>query len=357
MSRQQYRKEFKKILEKTFLPEGISNEERNERLLPLSKHIFEHIPSRLFRFRECSEMNFDAFNGDKLFAVTSDKFNDPYDCLFRYDKERLRNSIMMGISKDFVYALREHFQRGGDFPDVLKSIFDDEFLKNAKQSIGNANDDMIELYSENTANIKEPLNKLIDKQTEEAVNTVKQLTFIACFSEEIHSVTMWSHYADSHKGFVLEYSTNSFHLKCQFCDQLKQCNKAAVCNFYPVIYQQQRYDATDFLAWYIARSLGLPIKNPDTFASSKPLLYKSSQWSYEKEWRLIVSKFNEFQDKTPFCIDHQRPQAIYYGTRISPINRKMLHLIAKEKGIREYQMYIDDRSYNFSVKFCKFSED
>ena len=33
MSRQQYRKEFKSILEKTFLPEGISNEEQNEKLL------------------------------------------------------------------------------------------------------------------------------------------------------------------------------------------------------------------------------------------------------------------------------------------------------------------------------------
>ena len=35
---------------------------------------------------DCSEMNLDAFNEDKLFAVTSEKFNDPYDCLFRYDK-------------------------------------------------------------------------------------------------------------------------------------------------------------------------------------------------------------------------------------------------------------------------------
>ncbi len=357
MSRQQYRKEFKSILEKVFLPEGISNEERNEKLLPLSKHIVAHIPSRLFRYRECSEMNLDAFNGDKLFAVTSDKFNDPYDCLFRYDKERLRNSIMMGISKDFVYALRDHFQKGGDFPDMLKSLFDDEFLKNAKQSIENANDDMIEMFSENTASIKEPLNKLIDKQAEEAVKTVKELTFIACFSEDVHSVTMWSHYANSHKGFALEYDTKAFQLKCQSCDQLKQCNKAAVCNFYPVIYQQQRYDATDFLAWYIARSLGLPIKNPDTFAASKSLLYKSTQWSYEKEWRLIVSKLNEFQNKTPVCIDHLRPLAIYYGTRISSINRKMLHLIAKEKGIKEYQMYIDDKSYNYSVKFRKYIDE
>lgn len=353
MSTQRYRIEFKDILEKTILPEGLSVEERNDKILPLSKHIFEHIPSRLFRYRVCSEMNFDAFNEDKLFAVTSDKFNDPYDCLFRYDKERLRNSIMMGMSKNFAYALREHFQRGGDFPDMLKTVFDEDFLKNAKQSIGNANDEMMEMYIENTTSLKEPLNKLIDKQTEEAVNTVKQLTFIACFSEIIHSVTMWSHYADSHKGFALEYDTKTFRLKCQFCDQIKQCNKAAVCNFYPVIYQRQRYDATDFLGWYIARSLGLPIKNPDTFAASKSLLYKSSQWSYEKEWRLIVSKLNEFQDKTPVCIDHLKPTAIYYGTRISPINRKMLHLIAKERGINEYEMYIDNKSYNYSVKYKK----
>ncbi len=57
MSMQQHRKEFKRILEKTFLPEGISNEEFNEKLLPLSKHIVEHLPPRLFRYRECSELN------------------------------------------------------------------------------------------------------------------------------------------------------------------------------------------------------------------------------------------------------------------------------------------------------------
>ena len=356
MSTQRHRIVFKDILEETILPEGISFEERNERLLPLSKHIVEHIPSRLFRYRECSEMNLDAFNEDKLFAVTSDKFNDPYDCLFRYDKERLRNSIMTGMSKDVVYALRDHFKTGGNFPDMLTKILDKEMLDNAKDSIAQANDESIEKYGEIAASMKEPLNKLIDKKTEEAVQTVKLMTFIACFSEDIHSVTMWSHYANSHKGFALEYETKAFRLKCQFCDQLKQCNKAAICNLYPVIYQKQRYDATDFLGWYIGRSMGLPIKNPDTFTSSKALLYKSSQWSYEKEWRLIVSKMNDFQDKTPVCIDHLRPAAIYYGTRISSINKKMLHLIAKEKGISEYQMYIDDKSHSYTVKFRKYME-
>ena len=204
MSTQRYRIEFKNLLERTFLPEGISIEERNDRLLPLSKHLVTHIPPKLFRYRECSEMNLDAFNENKLFAVTSDKFNDPYDCLFRYDKERLRNSIMMGMSKDVIYALRDYFKTGGDFPDMLTKILDKELLDNAKDSIAQANDEAIEKYGEIVANMKEPLNELIDKKTEEAVQTVKLMTFIACFSEDIHSVTMWSHYANSHKPFCYD---------------------------------------------------------------------------------------------------------------------------------------------------------
>lgn len=99
----------------------------------------------------------------------------------------------------------------------------------------------------------------------------------------------------------------------------------------------------------------MPMKNPDTFMASKCMLYKSPQWSYEKEWRLIVSKINEFQDKSPVCISNIRPTAIYYGADIAPINRKMLHMIAKEKGIKEYQMFIDNRSYDYSMRFRRYN--
>ena len=51
MSTQRYRIEFKNLLERTFLPEGISIEERNDRLLPLSKHLVTHIPPKLISIR------------------------------------------------------------------------------------------------------------------------------------------------------------------------------------------------------------------------------------------------------------------------------------------------------------------
>lgn len=353
MSNQNYRIEFKDILEKTFLPEGISSEEMKEKLLPLSKLIFENVPTSLFRYRPCSEMNIDAFNEDKLYAITPDKFNDPYDSLFRYDKEGLRNSVLTCISKDFLVSMRDYFRNGGNFPELLSSVLPHEFLDNTRNYLINADDGLFEMIESNNGHIKELLSNKIDELTDKAVKSVRQMAYIACFSETIRSVTMWSHYADSHKGFSLEYDTSHFHLRCQNCDKVKHCNKAAVCNIYPVIYHRQRYDATDYLAWCIGRGIGVPIKNSDTFAVGKCFLYKSPQWSYEKEWRLIVSKMNDFQDKSPACIYNIRPTAIYYGADIAPINRKMLHIIAKEKGIKEYQMYIDNKSYQYSMRYKK----
>lgn len=347
------RTQFKEILERIFLPEGISNEEMKEKLLPLSKHIFEFIPSRLFRYRPCSEMNMDAFNEDKLYAITPDKFNDPYDSLFRYDKEGLRNLVFTSITKDYLVSLRDYFRSGGNFPEQLSSVLPQELLDNMRNNLVKADDGMLEMIDSNIGPIRELLSNKIDELTVEAVKSVRQMAYIACFSETIRSVTMWSHYTDSHKGFSLEYDTNHFRLRCQNCDKMNHCNKAAVCNIFPVIYHRQRHDATDYLAWYIGKGMGMPIKNPDIFAASKCFLYKSPQWSYEKEWRLIVSKMNEFLDKSPVCIYNIRPTAIYYGTDISPINKKMLHIIAKDKGIKEYQMYIDNKSYQYSMRYKK----
>lgn len=266
MSVQHYRLEFKGLIEKAIIPENISEEERNERLLPLTKHIWEHIPSKLFRYRDFSERNLDAFNEDKLYAVTSDLFNDPYDCLFRYDKENLIHAVLTGMSKEFIYALREHFLSGGDFPEILSTIYAKELLAWTKKSIMNASNEIIEAYGHQSDNLKESLVNLMEKLTDEAVGFVKKMAFIACFSEDIHSVTMWSHYANSHKGFALEYDLRQFHTECLNCEKMKRCEKAVVGNLYPVIYGQQRYDATNFLGWYIGKSLGLPICNQDTYA-------------------------------------------------------------------------------------------
>lgn len=46
-----------------------------------------------------------------------------------------------------------------------------------------------------------------------------------------------------------------------------------------------------------------------------------------------------------------KPIAVYYGNDMSAINKKIISDIAKEKGIKEYQMYIDTQSDRYAMKY------
>ena len=94
------RSEFKKLLEETVIPEVMSYEEREPLLKPLLEHVHSITPAKLFRYRDCSETQFDAFYNDRIYAGNAQKFNDPYDCLIRYDKQYLYDSIKQGASKN-----------------------------------------------------------------------------------------------------------------------------------------------------------------------------------------------------------------------------------------------------------------
>ena len=89
----------------------------------------------------------------------------------------------------------------------------------------------------------------------------------------------------------------------------------------------------------------------DILFFNKAALYKSPQWSYEKEWRLFLDKKDSYG--LPCLIAQIKPKAIYYGNNISPINKKILSDMAKEKGLKEYQMYIDLQSESYSMGYRK----
>ena len=81
------RRIFKKLLEVTVVPETMSCKEKESVLRPLLEYVHSITPTKLFRYRDCSEIQFDAFYNDRIYAGNAQKFNDPYDCLIRYDKQ------------------------------------------------------------------------------------------------------------------------------------------------------------------------------------------------------------------------------------------------------------------------------
>ena len=100
-----------------------------------------------------------------------------------------------------------------------------------------------------------------------------------------------------------------------------------------------------------ARPLNSYVKRLDMLDSIKSSLYKSPDWEYEKEWRLINT--NNILDSHPHL--KYAPVGIYYGAQISDINKKILRRIAFEKGLAEFEMYIDKSSSDYEMKIRPLS--
>jgi antitoxin component of RelBE/YafQ-DinJ toxin-antitoxin module len=82
---------------------------------------------------------------------------------------------------------------------------------------------------------------------------------------------------------------------------------------------------------------------------TKIALQKSSEWSYEKEWRIIYTNNDvatQSKANVPFSAS---PTALYLGRRISHLYERLLKDIANEKGIPVYKMFLDDNSPTYRL--------
>lgn len=323
------RTEFAAILNSIQIPEGCDVETLQRTVKPISHALVEMMPDKLFRYRNCSEMSVEAFENDKVYALTADMFNDPYDMLLRFDIEAVKNMFNSLLSNESFYRLKDVLGKGKTLPDIVKQNFDQENISQIKNIVLSiTNDSEIDSFVSNRRNEVMDMVDLYFPLLATFVN--KRTATIACFSETIKSVTMWSHYADYHKGFVLEYDLRP-----------TLSNGIPNVGIYPVIYDDKRYDGTQYILWEFLRMLGVKLPNPDTLSYIKCALHKSNQWEYEKEWRLIDSNLRDniiSENKTWVSL---KPTAIYYGTNISSDNKNRLHSIAQGKNLKEYNMYID----------------
>lgn len=323
------RTEFAAILNSIQIPEGCDVETLQRTVKPISHALVEMMPNKLFRYRNCSEMSVEAFENDKVYALTADMFNDPYDMLLRFDIEAVKNMFNSLLSNESFYRLKDVLGKGKTLPDIVKQNFDQENISQIKNIVLSiTNDSEIDSFVSNRRNEVMDMVDLYFPLLATFVN--KRTATISCFSETIKSVTMWSHYADYHKGFVLEYDLRP-----------TLSNGIPNVGIYPVIYDDKRYDGTQYILWEFLRMLGVKLPNPDTLSYIKCALHKSSQWEYEKEWRLIDSNLRDniiSENKTWVSL---KPTAIYYGTNISSDNKNRLHSIAQGKNLKEYNMYID----------------
>lgn len=335
------REEFDRILQGIVIPEGTPNETINEMVQPIRRAIFEMMPSSLFRFRSCSDLQIEAFEKDEIYAVTADKFNDPYDTLPWFDTARIVSWVDAFSSPGTLEQMKSFLAKGNDFPDEFKKILPESYWADIKRGLLAA-PDIRALESELLARKQQALIQLASLSPIIA-QFAKRFSTYACFCEDICSILMWGHYADAQKGFALEYD---------FRPTLEApLPYVLMC---PVIYSKKRYDATDYMTWAFLKMEQMPVISTDMAAHMKVALHKSKDWEYEQEWRLVDPRLQDPTNPKP-TVTIYRPKAIYYGTGIDKANLARLHEIAVRKGIQEYEMYVDYSSAQYELYYRPLS--
>lgn len=330
------RQEFKDILDSITIPEGCDEKQMLQDLRPLNVALLQMIPERLYKYRACCPNHINAFKKDEVWMSTSDLFNDPFDTLIQCDSQEILNAFNVIDNPQLLQGMAMYVADGGFIPEPLNGMLSDEDKK--------ATQNMAEhfLTNKNYKSLDTKSLQQLKSQTTIVLSIlptiIQHVSTSACFSEDIKSVLMWSHYSEYHQGFALGYDLRPFLLP----------NKENL-GLFPVVYSEQRYNATQYFCYWIGKLMKLPLKNQDTLAHIKLLLHKSKEWNYEKEWRLINGQNKNVFNKNaePRII---RPNSIYYGCHISEDNRKQLHEISIEKNLQEYQMRIDDSSMIYEVK-------
>ena len=164
------------------------------------------------------------------------------------------------------------------------------------------------------------------------LNKIKDAVRVVCLSEVYDSMLMWSHYAQNHTGFCIEYD---FEEKDMFYKHL-----------HPVVYTKERY----------------AVSKIDILDGNKEFLYKttcrkSDVWSYEKEWRIITANYNKVMPqklKYPngnYVLDLKTNiKAFYLGAKILDNFKDEIIQFGKMNGIVVYQMMLSPKTYELQAQ-------
>lgn len=162
---------------------------------------------------------------------------------------------------------------------------------------------------------------------------IEKVIGILSLSESVNNLLMWAHYANSHQGFVIEFDSSNkfFNQQINENDELRYLRKISYSDERPNIRINVR-DGSD--------------------AGVKMFLTKSNEWSYEKEWRIMLPL--EHSDKKIKSIPHD---IHLFKIPFSAISKVIIGARATQETVQEIKEAILVNSELNHITLCKMLID
>jgi hypothetical protein len=251
------------------------------------------IPKRLFKYQPYTIWSLDNLKNRQIRFSRPIEFNDPFDCAITPLISEPTQDEWNQVFEEFRSKSRD--KEAIDLKYLSDRIPNEEFKKDSR--IG--------------------FKKAFEEQKAITLNN----RGVACFSESLDSLLMWSHYTDGHRGFCLEFDT-----------KYEPFNKT-----FPVDYSDD-----------------IPSINPtkvfreDIGGDFIDLLRtKSKGWSYEKEWRIMHKEPN-----IQYGIDEASLVGIYYGCAMLDVHKQIISSLFSGTRTRFYELHKVEDKFKIRPKEC-----
>lgn len=250
---------------------------------------------KLYKYEPDCDTKLNTLKNGKVWLACPKSFNDPFDCnIAHYDNE-------LG------------FLTPKQKKEILKTIYPS--FNCTRPNFVNRS-----LYKK----IHEYYNSE-DENAPELINAIKERYLdlgICCFTASgFDNAVMWAHYANNHKGYCVEYSYSQ-PLSVDLENHFRR-------GIIPVTYVQS-LPQVELMQLLI---------NPNKVAKNLAAI-KNSNWSYEKEYRLIsLCCSNNTLNMSQVGL---KVSAIYTGLATCKTTVSTLKEVADQLGVSLYGMTIDE---------------
>lgn len=279
----------------------------------------QHLPHYIYKYRSCNKYAYNDLFNNFVHLSYPTAFNDPLDCssVCTYEQALLL-SLLDNKSYDDEFV--KHF-----WPNDYKEYVKNELLKGKsyRPILVNRIQEMGAFSEWEAQNYYKQFKREIDLQVLKLGEDYKKQILLCSFGATVKNNLMWSHYANSHTGFCIEYDLRKMDKESQFLHAL-----------YPIIYSKKPL-LSDIKACFYTD----PTKDMLT------VMNKSSDWSYEEEYRLFCpANFN--QDYFMPIL----PSRIFLGLNIKTKDQDKIIKFARKYCIEIRKMEINASSFDLSHK-------
>lgn len=235
----------------------------------------------LYKYRAFNKNSIQLLINEAVWFSKPSSFNDPFDCGVNIDLQKLDESVQD--------AVKEVYKQNGICTEQIP-------VKELKT--------------------KDEDRKAFLRFRSDTYNLIQNVGVFS-LSNVNNDLLMWAHYADSHRGFCIEFERNPDNILGRDAE--------------PVMYQDDlpSLSATD------VSKLGDGV--------DKLWLTKSTHWLYEEEWRIIYNEGNKaFQ--FPCLI-----KSIIFGLKMNENDRYTIQKIMQDRNVVFKEAVKDEKQFIIKI--------